>query len=70
MILRICGIGWVTPLGSGVDPVWQRLLRGDEGQAEQIKDQFSERSYCVFRVPDSALTALPSHPRRSEEHNV
>jgi 3-oxoacyl-(acyl-carrier-protein) synthase len=63
MILRICGIGWVTPLGSGVDPVWQRLLHGDEGQAEQIKDQFSERSYCVFRVPDSALTALPPHPR-------
>jgi 3-oxoacyl-(acyl-carrier-protein) synthase len=63
MILRICGIGWVTPLGSGVDPVWQRLLHGDEGQPEQIKDQFSERSYCVFRVPDSALTALPPHPR-------
>lgn len=63
MILRICGIGWVTPLGSGVDPVWQRLLQGDEAQPEQIKDQFSERSYCVFRVPDSALTALPPHPR-------
>ena len=63
MILRICGMGWVTPLGSGVDPVWQRLLHGDEGQPEQIKDQFSERSYCVFRVPDSALTALPPHPR-------
>ena len=51
MSLRICGMGWVTPLGSGVDPVWERLLHGDEGQPEQIKDQFSERSYCVFRVP-------------------
>lgn len=63
MILRICGMGWVTPLGSGVDPVWQRLLQGDEAQPEQIKDQFNERSYCVFRVPDSALRALPPHPR-------
>ncbi|MGH8100948.1 MAG: beta-ketoacyl synthase N-terminal-like domain-containing protein [Chthoniobacterales bacterium] len=63
MILRICGMGWITPLGGGVDPVWQRLLRGDEAQPEQIKDQFNERSYCVFRVPDSALKALPPHPR-------
>jgi len=63
MILRICGMGWVTPLGSGVDPVWQRLLQGDEAQPEQVKDQFDERPYNVFRVPDSALKTLPPHPR-------
>ena len=63
MILRICGMGWVTPLGSGVDPVWQRLLQGDEAQPEHVKDQFDERPYNVFRVPDSALKALPPHPR-------
>jgi len=63
MSLRICGMGWVTPLGSGVDIVWQRLLRGDEAQPEQVKDQYCKRAYSVFRVPDSALKALPLHPR-------
>jgi 3-oxoacyl-(acyl-carrier-protein) synthase len=63
MSLRICGMGWVTPLGSGVDSVWQRLLRGEEAEPEQIKDQYCKRAYAVFRVPDSALKELPLHAR-------
>jgi 3-oxoacyl-[acyl-carrier-protein] synthase II len=63
MSLRIGGMGWITPLGSGVDAVWQRLLRGEEAFAEKIGDKFGDRSYSAFRVPGSALTGLPQHPR-------
>ncbi len=63
MSLRIAGMGWVTPLGSGVDPVWSRMLRGDEPIAEEITEKLSNRSYLVFRVPDWVLTGLPPHPR-------
>ncbi len=63
MSLKIAGMGWATPLGSGVDPVWQRLLQGDEPIAEKIGEQFSDRSYSVFRVPESALTKLTPHSR-------
>src|SRR6267142_3636543 len=62
MSLAIAGMGWVTPLGSGVDPVWDRLLHGDEASATAISEQFGDRSYSVFRVPESALTGL-AHPR-------
>jgi 3-oxoacyl-(acyl-carrier-protein) synthase len=62
MSLAIAGMGWVTPLGNGVDAVWERLLRGDEASATPICEQFADRSYSAFRVPESAVTGL-AHPR-------
>jgi 3-oxoacyl-(acyl-carrier-protein) synthase len=63
MSLRIAGMGWITPLGSGVDLVWQQLLEGDEACPEKISERFADRSYSLFRVPDSSLKNLPPHPR-------
>jgi len=62
MSLAIAGMGWVTPLGNGVDAVWERLLRGDEATATPISEQFADRSYSAFRIPESAVTGL-AHPR-------
>ena len=62
MSLAIAGMGWVTPLGSGVDSVWERLLHGDEASTTTISEEFGDRSYNVFRVPESALTGF-AHPR-------
>ena len=62
MSLAIAGMGWVTPLGNGVDAVWESLLRGDEASATAISEQFRDRSYSAFRVPESAVTGL-AHPR-------
>ena len=63
MSLGIAGMGWITPLGSGVDLVWERLLQGDEATAEKIAEQFGDKPYSVFRVPKAALANLPPHPR-------
>jgi 3-oxoacyl-(acyl-carrier-protein) synthase len=63
MSLGIAGMGWVTPLGSGIDLVWQRLLAGDEARAEDVSGECSDRSYKAFRVPNSALAGLGPHPR-------
>src|SRR5215470_4745188 len=62
MTLAIAGMGWVTPLGTGIDSVWERLLKGDEASATKISEQFTDRVYSVFRVPESALKGI-SHPR-------
>jgi 3-oxoacyl-[acyl-carrier-protein] synthase II len=62
MTLAIAGMGWVTPLGTDVDSVWERLLQGDEASATTISEQFADRAYSVFRVPESALKGI-SHPR-------
>src|SRR6266516_2107835 len=63
MNLAIAGTGWITPLGNGVDPVWERLLQGDEARAEKITDQFGDQCYSVFHVPESALASSAAHPR-------
>jgi 3-oxoacyl-(acyl-carrier-protein) synthase len=62
MSLAIAGMGWVTPLGSGVDSVWDQLLHGHEASATTISEQFGDRSYSVFRVPESAMAGF-AHPR-------
>jgi 3-oxoacyl-(acyl-carrier-protein) synthase len=63
MSLAIAGMGWVTPLGNGVDLVWQQLLQGYEATAAKISQEFGDRSYSAFRVPESALISLAPHPR-------
>jgi 3-oxoacyl-(acyl-carrier-protein) synthase len=62
MNLHIAGMGWVTPLGSGVEEVWNRLLNGETATPEPLSSPLG-RDYPVFRVPASALAKAPAHPR-------
>jgi 3-oxoacyl-(acyl-carrier-protein) synthase len=63
MNLRIAGMGWVTPLGRGIDAVWNRLLGGEEAVAQPISDSVSTKAYSAFRIPADTLKDLPPHPR-------
>src|SRR5881409_2122257 len=63
MSLAIAGMGWITPLGSGVDAVWNCLLCGEQACGEKITEQLGKQSYTAIRVPESALTSLTPHPR-------
>src|SRR5438876_10560402 len=62
MSLAIAGMGWITPLGSGVDSVWERLLHGDEASTTTISEEFGDGSYNVFRVAESPVRGA-AHPR-------
>jgi 3-oxoacyl-(acyl-carrier-protein) synthase len=63
MSLSIAGTGWVTPLGRGVENVWNRLMRGDEAIPESISGGEGSKPHLGFRVPVDALKDLPPHPR-------
>ncbi|MDP9100120.1 MAG: hypothetical protein M3N48_14180, partial [Verrucomicrobiota bacterium] len=62
MSVRIAGMGWVTPLGSGVAEVWSRLLNGESARAETLSSPLG-RDYPVFRVPASATAKAAAHAR-------
>lgn len=63
MNLRIAGMGWVTPLGRGLDAVWKLLLDGAEAKAETISNGPTGRPYPLFPVPALTAKNLPPHPR-------
>jgi 3-oxoacyl-(acyl-carrier-protein) synthase len=62
MSLHIAGMGWVTPLGSGLEEVWNRLLNGESAVAKSISSPLG-KDYPVFRAPAAATAQAPAHPR-------
>lgn len=62
MNLRMSGMGWVTPLGSGLEEVWNRLVKGERAVAESISSPLGP-DYPAFRVPAAATAQAPPHPR-------
>ena len=63
MTLGIAGMGWVTPLGSSVTAVWQRLMAGEQATAESVSSTVNPRTYPAYRVPAEATRSAPAHPR-------
>ena len=63
MSMHISGMGWVTPLGSGIGQVWGRLMQGDIAAVENICSPLNARTYPAYRVPAGAAAAAPAHPR-------
>jgi 3-oxoacyl-(acyl-carrier-protein) synthase len=63
MSLSMAGLSWVTPLGSSVDDVWQRLIAGEAAPVEILENEKNGARYLVRRVPATLTTHLPPHPR-------
>lgn len=63
--MNICiqGMGWITPLGAGLDEVWQRLAIGDRAEARALKSADSERTHFYFPAPPKLVESLGRNPR-------
>jgi 3-oxoacyl-(acyl-carrier-protein) synthase len=62
MSLGIAGMGWVTPLGSDLTGVWDRLLNRETALIQSIPNPLGG-GYPVFPVPAEAIAKAPAHPR-------
>lgn len=63
MSARLAGLGWVTPLGSTVEGVWEKLRAGEAAQASSLGNSLGEKSAVAFRVPPEAVAEAARHPR-------
>ncbi|MEP6673361.1 MAG: beta-ketoacyl synthase N-terminal-like domain-containing protein [Chthoniobacter sp.] len=63
MSARIAGLGWVTPLGAGLDEVWERLGRGDVAEAKMVTNPETGREHVYAPVPPKTVEALGRNPR-------
>jgi 3-oxoacyl-(acyl-carrier-protein) synthase len=60
---RICGLGWVTPLGADLEEVWARLARGDVAEPKLITNPETGREHVYAPVPPKTVESLGRNPR-------
>src|SRR3989442_10700938 len=63
MKTKIAGMGWVTPLGVGLDDVWQRVMNGERAEVREISAPPSSRKDRYVPVPPELVAALSRNPR-------
>ena len=63
MITHIAGLGWVTPLGTGLEEVFARIGRGEVAEVKTIANPETGRVLAYFPVPMKSVEALGRNPR-------
>ncbi len=56
-------MGWVTPLGAGLDEVWARLCAGETAEVKTIANPETGRAHVYAPVPMKLVDTLTRNPR-------
>lgn len=56
-------MGWVTPLGTGLDEVWNRLQNGERAEPTAVTSPHSDRIHRGIFVPPKLVEAVGRNPR-------
>ena len=63
MSTYLAGLGWVTPLGAGLEEVWARLVAGDAAEVKTIANPETGRALAYAPVPMTLVDSLSRNPR-------
>ena len=63
MSLSLLGTGWVTPLGNGLDEVWERLAAGVPAAAQAFPARYGQQDRYYLPVGPKQVEALNRTPR-------
>jgi len=60
---KIAGLGWVTPLGTGLDEVWARIVAGDIAEIKTAANPETGRAHPYAPAPMKMVDSLGRNPR-------
>lgn len=63
MIVSLRGMGWVTPLGRGLDPVWRKIQAGLRPAATPLENPFRKKTVPIARIPAADVRDAAALPR-------
>jgi len=63
MTAHIAGLGWVTPLGTGLDEVFARIKSGEVAEVKKVTNPETGRALSYIPVPMKSVEALSRNPR-------
>ena len=63
MRAKIAGLGWVTPLGTGLEEVWRRVVAGDVAEIKTAVNPETGRAHPYVPVPMKMVESLGRNPR-------
>ena len=63
MNLAIAGMAWVTALGAELEPVWERLKRGDVAEVRTLSNPESGVTHPYMPVPPELFESRVRNPR-------
>ena len=63
MSVGIAGLGWVTPLGTGLEEVWAQVRDGVRPEVKTLTNPETGRALPFLPTPPSAVAHLARHPR-------
>ncbi len=58
----ITGLGWVTPLGRELQPVWEAVANGERTVATELETGYG-RTMPVLRIPEASVKDAAAFPR-------
>lgn len=63
MRAAIAGIGWVTPLGTELEPVWNAIRAGERPEPKRVENPETGRVHRCLAIPPGAIAHLGRNPR-------
>jgi hypothetical protein len=63
MKAHVAGFGWITPLGSDPDVVWQRLEAGDMPEVKTVANPETGTLHRYIPIPPKLVESLARNPR-------
>ncbi len=70
MDVFITGAGWITPLGAGLDEVWDAILAGAPPPLRELAGPPGRAPHFAASVPPALVDAVAHNPRLRRSSNI